>query len=130
MRKPVFVQDIAFLGKWYWCEIEGFEKVARRQSGYMIFLENEIMGWKCLTLGEILKKQKEVSFSPRIRYWESENENDEPTAEERAASGWDNVSRLWVPNIRDMMIESHEAEYLQNGRTVWEDENNGENTNG
>lgn len=122
MRKPVFTRDIAFLGKWYWCEIEGFEKVARRQSGNMIFLENEIMGWECLTLGEIWKKQKEVNFAPRIRYWESENENDEPTAEERAASGWDNVSRLWVTYIRDMMTESRKAEYLQNGRTVWEGE--------
>ena len=122
MRKPVFARDIAFLGKWYWCEIEGFEKVARRQSGNMIFLENEIMGWECLTLGEIWKKQKEVNFAPRIRYWESENENDEPTAEERAASGWDDVNRLWLPCIRDMMTENRKAEYLQNGRTVWEGE--------
>lgn len=122
MRKPVFVQDIVFLGKWYWCEVEGFEKVARRQSGNMIFLENEIMGWECLTLGEIWKKQKEVNFAPRIRYWESENENDEPTAEERAASGWDDVNRLWLPCIRDMMTENRKAEYLQNGRTVWEGE--------
>lgn len=130
MRKPVFAQNIAFLGKWYWCEIEGFEKVARRQSGNMIFLENEIMGWECLTLGEIWKKQKEVNFAPHIRYWESENENDEPTAEERAASGWDDVSRLWCPYIRDMMVESRKSEYLQTGRTVWEDEDNGENTAG
>lgn len=122
MRKPVFAQDIVFLGKWYWCEVEGFEKVARRQSGNMIFLENEIMGWECLTLGEIWKKQKEVNFAPRIRYWESENENDEPTAEERAASGWDDVNRLWLPCIRDMMTENRKAEYLQNGRTVWEGE--------
>lgn len=122
MRKPVFAQDIAFLGKWYWCEIEGFEEVARRQSGNMIFLENEIMGWECLTLGEIWKKREEVNFAPRIRYWESENEKDKPTAEERAASGWDDASRLWLPDIHDMIIESREAEYLQNGRTVWEGE--------
>lgn len=122
MRKTVFMQDIASLGKWYWCEIEGFEKVARRQSGNMIFLENEIMGWECLTIGEICKKREEVNFAPRIRYWESENENDEPTAEERAASGWDDACRLWLPDINDMIIESREAEYLQTGRTVWEGE--------
>lgn len=124
MRKPIFIRDIKFLGKWYWCEIEGFEKVARRQSGNILFLEKEIMGWNAETLGDIWRKQKEVNFAPRIRYWESKGKNDAPTAEERAQGGWDDSNRLWLPDIRDMIIKSRKAEYLQNGRTVWEDENN------
>lgn len=121
MRKPVFLDDIKFLGKWYWCEIEGHEKVVRRQSGAMIFLEREIMGWDVDTLGDIWKKQREVNFSPRWRFWESESKDDAPTAEERASGSWDNWCRLWLPDFHDMRNHDREEEFLRTGRTVWEE---------
>lgn len=119
MRKPVFLSDVEYIGKWYWCEIEGFENVARRKSGAMLFLEKEIMGWDVTTLDDIWKKQKEINYAPRLRLWESENESDKPTKEEREAGSWDNWSRLWLPNYRNMN-KSREAEFLATGRTVWE----------
>ena len=125
MRKPVFLDDIKFLGEWYWCEIEGFEKVVRKQSGGMAFLEHSIMGWDVDTLGDVWKKQKEVNFAPRIRFWESESADDKPTAEERAAGGWEDLCRMWYPPYFILMDDSRMEEFKRTGRTVW-DEKEGE----
>lgn len=125
MRKPVFMHDIKYLGEWYWCEIEGFEGLARMRSGEFCFLERSIMGWREETLGEIYARRKKSNFAPRIRLWKSENEKDAPTAQERAAGGWSDISRLWYPDARDILDDAARTrEFVQTGRTVWEDEGN------
>lgn len=118
MRKPVFRNDITHLGVWYWYEIEGFEKLARKQSGAFAFVECEIMGWDVETLGDLLRKQAEVNFAPRMRLWEGENE---PTASERAAGEWRNDCRVWMPLWEDLYRhEGRYEEWCETGRTKWE----------
>lgn len=124
MRKPVFLDDIKFLGKLYWCEIEGYEKVVRKQSGNMCFLERSIMGWDVDTLGDVFKKQREVIFAPRLRFWESESIDDAPTAEERAVGSWDDYCRLWYPASLYLLKDDKMEEFKRTGRTVWEEKEN------
>lgn len=119
MRKPVFTDDIDYLGVWYWCEIEGFDKIVRKCSGSMSFLEKQIMGWDVKTLGDIWKKQKEVNYAPRTRFWESETEDDMPTPEERAAGEWRDDHRLWQPSSEWWSDDEKMAEFEKTGRTQW-----------
>lgn len=127
LRKPVFTDDIDYLGVWYWCEVEGYEKLARRASGNMMFIEKEVMGWDVKTQGDIWKRQKEVNYAPRFRLWKSEMEDDMPTPEERAAGAWSDEDRLWMPTSNYLfggMKEENDArweEFCRTGRTVWED---------
>lgn len=120
MRKPVFLNDITHLGVWYWVEIEGFDKLARKQSGNFAFVACEIMGWDCQTVGDLWKKQAEVNFAPRMRLWEGPSR---PTAAERAAGEWRNNQRAWMPAWDD--VYKHKERYEEwraTGRTKWEED--------
>ena len=117
MRKPIFAEDITNLGVWYWIEVEGFEKMSRKQSGNFAFASSEIMGWGCQTIYEIWEKQREVNYAPRIRMWEGK---DEPTAKERASGKWLDECRAWFPNwqaIRKNLLRYNE--WCETGRTQW-----------
>lgn len=118
-RKPVFLNDISHLGVWYWIEIEGYDKMTRKQSGNFAFVECEIMGWDVETLGDLLQKQAEVNFAPRMRLWDGE---EPPTAAERAAGEWRNDQRVWMPQLSDMRKrDGRYEEWCETGRTKWED---------
>lgn len=117
MRKPVFLSDIDRLGEWFWVEVEGYDTMIKRQSGNFGGVEKYILGWDDVkTLGDILRKEKEVNYAPRVRYWRGE---DEPTAEERAAGRWEDDSRLWTPGITYLDDREKWREFLETGRTQW-----------
>lgn len=120
MRKPIFLSDIDRIGEYFWIEIEGYEHMAFRPAGSFGGTESEIMGWKCETLADIFKKEREVNYAPRIRYWRGE---EEPTAEERAVGRWENESRCWMPNslyIQDDDTKDERwQEFIETGRTQW-----------
>ena len=117
MRKPIFMDDITHLGVWYWVEIEGYEKMARMQSGALAFMECEIMGWECKTLSDIWQRQREVNYAPRWRMWQGK---EKPTAEERAAGEWRNDCRVWLPDWAALMQDkSRIYEWQETGRTQW-----------
>ena len=117
--KPIFLQDIQYLGKPYWVEFEGYGVLVHETSGSFAFVASKIMGWNCKTIGETWGKQKEVNFAPRVRYWE-----DKPNKEDRENGEWSDESRAWAPampyyitkNERDAMYEK----YLKTGQTQFE----------
>ena len=123
LRKPVFLENIDWLGKWYWIEVQGYEKMIRKQSGNFAFIENSIMGWNCKTLGDIWAKQKEVNFAPRYRMWEGD---DPPTQQERDAEEWKDNCRVWMPDSKVLFdVINGKARYKEwklTGRTVWKEE--------
>ena len=120
MRKPLFLEDIDYLGVWYWVEIEAFDMIVRKQSGNFAFIENEIMGWDCKSLDKLWKKQREVNYAPRYRFWEGDQP---PTEEERSAGEWHDDCRVWMPaaNVLFDPIDgkAKAEEWKQSGRTVW-----------
>lgn len=118
MKKPTFLINITHLGPLYWVEIEGFEKMVRKQAGAFAFVEDQIMEWGCENLGEVLKKHREVNFAPRMRIWVGE---EPPTDEERKNGEWRDDQRAWMPSFEDMNIPGRYAEWTKTGRTNWED---------
>lgn len=116
--KPIFLEDINYLGKPYWIEIEGYDNMVCEVSGNFAFAPSKIMGWDCKTIGDIWKKQKEVNFAPRIRYWE-----DKPTKEERKAGEWSNADRAWPPSTifsafrTQKEMDAMYEKYLKTGQT-------------
>lgn len=120
MRKPIFAEDITRPDMWYWIEVEGFEKMSRKQSGNIIFAASEIMGWDCQTIFEILEKQREVNYAPRIRLWEGK---DKPTVKERASRKWSDECRAWFLNWKALQKDMRRySEWRETGRTQWPEE--------
>lgn len=117
--KPIFLQDIEYLGKPYWVEIEGYDTIIREVSGSFAFVASKIMGWNCQTVGDTWKKQKEVNFAPRIRYWE-----DKPTKKDRQSALWSNDSRAWsistIPHVTKEELDAMYEEYRRTGQTQFE----------
>ena len=112
---PTFIQDIKYLGKPYWVEIEGYKEMVYEVSGNFAFVASLIMGWDCRTVGETWEKQEEVNFAPRVRYWE-----EMPSDEDRKEAPWSDESRAWsISRIPSNEKERKAAweEYLKTGRT-------------
>jgi len=118
--KPIFMQDIAYLGKPFWVEIEGYNTMVRATSGSFAFVASEIIGWNCETIGDIWKKEQEVNFAPRIRYWD-----EKPTEEERRTAAWSDESRAWMMKFSahtgKKALEDMYEEYKKTGRTQFEE---------
>lgn len=117
--KPVFLQDIQYLGKPYWVELEGYNMLVRETSGNFAFVASKIMGWNCKTIGETWDRQREVNCAPRARYWEYK-----PNKEDRKNGAWSNESRAWAPTMPYYIAKNERAamyeEYMKTGQTQFE----------